>query len=171
VAQTDAEAATLLDSANMDGRDHPFLMGVNVPGVEALLQVAMDADLSGNVNAVTQNGLTWAKLMMTVWQCSSGFYGGSSSYNTNSSHMLHNQPVEGDQQPLHLSNAKAQPVADSVTKALFTLIVNFAVSKKKATTKSSRRSSIGLQHQTSKSICSACRSHLDQDLSSRHSRI
>ena len=35
VARTDAEAATLLDN-NMDGRDHPFILGVTVPGVVSL---------------------------------------------------------------------------------------------------------------------------------------
>ena len=35
VARTDAEAATLLDN-NMDGRDHPFILGVTVPGIVSL---------------------------------------------------------------------------------------------------------------------------------------
>jgi len=37
VARTDAEAATLLDS-NMDGRDHPFILGVTTPGVGSLTE-------------------------------------------------------------------------------------------------------------------------------------
>jgi len=36
VARTDAEAATLLDS-NIDPRDHPFIKGATVPGVESLI--------------------------------------------------------------------------------------------------------------------------------------
>ena len=35
VARTDAEAATLLDS-NIDGRDHPFILGVTTPGMNSL---------------------------------------------------------------------------------------------------------------------------------------
>ena len=35
VARTDAEAATLLDS-NIDGRDHPFILGVTQPGMKSL---------------------------------------------------------------------------------------------------------------------------------------
>jgi len=50
-----------------------------------------------------------------------------------------------------LSNANAQPVADSITGSLFTLIGNFAMSVK-ANTKSSRSGSIGLLHQTSKNV-------------------
>jgi isocitrate lyase len=35
IARTDAEAATLLDN-NVDGRDHPFILGVTVPGMDSL---------------------------------------------------------------------------------------------------------------------------------------
>ena len=35
VARTDAEAATLLDS-NIDGRDHPFILGVTNPSLPSL---------------------------------------------------------------------------------------------------------------------------------------
>ena len=41
VARTDAEAANLLDS-NMDGRDHPFILGVTVPGMSSLQETTMD---------------------------------------------------------------------------------------------------------------------------------
>ena len=56
VARTDAEAATLLDS-NIDGRDHPFILGVTVPGVEAL------QDATDSAGSVTQNWAIRAKLM------------------------------------------------------------------------------------------------------------
>ena len=36
VARTDAEAATLLDN-NVDPRDHPFIKGATVAGVETLV--------------------------------------------------------------------------------------------------------------------------------------
>jgi Isocitrate lyase len=42
VARTDAEAATLLDS-NIDGRDHPFILGVTTPGMPSLLDALEDA--------------------------------------------------------------------------------------------------------------------------------
>jgi len=46
VARTDAEAATLLDS-NMDGRDHPFIVGVTTPGMKSLQEtVASGGDSS-----------------------------------------------------------------------------------------------------------------------------
>ena len=37
VARTDAEAATMILS-NIDPRDHPFIKGATVPGVESLIQ-------------------------------------------------------------------------------------------------------------------------------------
>lgn len=42
VARTDAEAATLLDS-NIDGRDHPFILGVTNPNVPSLLDATAQA--------------------------------------------------------------------------------------------------------------------------------
>ena len=42
IARTDAEAATLLDS-NIDGRDHPFILGVTTPGLPSLQQVVATA--------------------------------------------------------------------------------------------------------------------------------
>merc|ERR1719198_691165 len=40
VARTDAEAATMIDS-NIDPRDHPFIKGATVPGVETLSEAIM----------------------------------------------------------------------------------------------------------------------------------
>jgi len=42
IARTDAEAATLLDS-NIDGRDHPFILGVTTPGLPSLNDVTDQA--------------------------------------------------------------------------------------------------------------------------------
>jgi isocitrate lyase len=57
VARTDAEAATLLDS-NMDGRDHPFILGVTVPGLpslqEAIDQAAGNRSTTDVMNEWTQ---------------------------------------------------------------------------------------------------------------------
>jgi len=49
VARTDAEAATLLDS-NIDGRDHPFILGATVPGSIPLNEAISNADASGGAN-------------------------------------------------------------------------------------------------------------------------
>jgi len=43
VARTDAEAATLLDN-NMDGRDHPFILGVTNPNIPSLQESTMDPE-------------------------------------------------------------------------------------------------------------------------------
>lgn len=50
VARTDAEAATLLDS-NVDGRDHPFILGATVPGSISLTDAIANASASGGGNA------------------------------------------------------------------------------------------------------------------------
>jgi isocitrate lyase len=50
VARTDAEAATLLDS-NIDGRDHPFILGATVPGSISLSEALSAAAASGGANA------------------------------------------------------------------------------------------------------------------------
>ena len=46
VARTDAEAATLLDS-NIDGRDHPFILGVTAPSLSSLGDTLSDAGERG----------------------------------------------------------------------------------------------------------------------------
>ena len=50
VARTDAEAATLLDS-NIDHRDHPFILGVTVPGSISLNEALAAGAASGRANA------------------------------------------------------------------------------------------------------------------------
>lgn len=60
VARTDAEAATLLDS-NMDGRDHPFILGVTVPGVGTLAEAVAAA--GANADQATADWTQRAKLM------------------------------------------------------------------------------------------------------------
>lgn len=59
VARTDAEAATLLDS-NMDGRDHPFILGVTVPGMKSLQETI---NSSPNSDRASQEWSSRAKLM------------------------------------------------------------------------------------------------------------
>ena len=59
VARTDAEAATLLDS-NIDCRDHPFILGVTVPGLPSLRDTLMNAS---NKSVASQQWEMKAKLM------------------------------------------------------------------------------------------------------------
>ena len=59
VARTDAEAATLLDS-NIDSRDHPFILGVTVPGLSSLREVMTN---STNKSAASKQWGEKAKLM------------------------------------------------------------------------------------------------------------
>jgi isocitrate lyase len=59
VARTDAEAATLLDS-NMDGRDHPFILGVTTPGMSSLQEATENAP---DQNAASKAWSAKAKLM------------------------------------------------------------------------------------------------------------
>jgi len=54
VARTDAEAATLLDS-NIDGRDHPFILGVTSPGLPSLRETLESAKRQQHTN--TQHNL------------------------------------------------------------------------------------------------------------------
>eukprot|EP00560_Eucampia_antarctica_P002581 CAMPEP_0197841118 /NCGR_PEP_ID=MMETSP1437-20131217/45990_1 /TAXON_ID=49252 ORGANISM="Eucampia antarctica, Strain CCMP1452" /NCGR_SAMPLE_ID=MMETSP1437 /ASSEMBLY_ACC=CAM_ASM_001096 /LENGTH=574 /DNA_ID=CAMNT_0043450819 /DNA_START=31 /DNA_END=1755 /DNA_ORIENTATION=- len=64
IARTDAEAATLLDS-NIDGRDHPFILGVTVSGMEPLKDTLNEASRSGHpdINVVSKNWTSKARLM------------------------------------------------------------------------------------------------------------
>lgn len=64
VARTDAEAATLLDS-NIDGRDHPFILGVTTPGLASLGETLAQARKSGNANldSVSKEWTKKARLM------------------------------------------------------------------------------------------------------------
>jgi isocitrate lyase len=62
IARTDAEAATLLDS-NIDGRDHPFILGVTVPGLPSLLEATEQAPSADRVNQVQTEWTRRAQLM------------------------------------------------------------------------------------------------------------
>jgi isocitrate lyase len=61
IARTDAEAATLLDN-NIDGRDHPFILGVTTPGMQSLNEVTAGA-ASNNRDQVQKNWTKQANLM------------------------------------------------------------------------------------------------------------
>ena len=53
VARTDAEAATLLDS-NIDGRDHPFILGVTNPEVPSMRESTIHVPLDQRSTAAAQ---------------------------------------------------------------------------------------------------------------------
>mmetsp|Transcript_4962 Transcript_4962/g.7558 ORF Transcript_4962/g.7558 Transcript_4962/m.7558 type:complete len:420 (+) Transcript_4962:169-1428(+) len=64
VARTDAEAATLLDS-NIDGRDHPFILGVTTPSLLSLRDALDEARKRGvvEIDSVSREWTGRAKLM------------------------------------------------------------------------------------------------------------
>ena len=64
VARTDAEAATLLDS-NIDGRDHPFILGVTNPSLPSLRDTLELARRQGesNLDRVSK-GMFWKLILV-----------------------------------------------------------------------------------------------------------
>ena len=102
VARTDAEAATLLDN-NMDGRDHPFILGVTVPGVSSLhdhvAAGGKSEEWKERANLMTFGDAVVAKIDGTNW----GAY---------KKRQMKNDWLASD--PDTLSNAKARRVADSI---------------------------------------------------------
>lgn len=61
VARTDAEAATLLDN-NIDGRDHPFILGATNPNVPSLQEAVANAP-ADRANQISQQWTESARLM------------------------------------------------------------------------------------------------------------
>jgi isocitrate lyase len=106
VARTDAEAANLLDS-NIDGRDHPFILGVTRPVPCSLQEAIMNA---GDSNAATDAWVKQARLMT---------FGEAVLAKIDS---LNVSPMQKEQmkarwlasEPNSLSNAQARKVADSI---------------------------------------------------------
>jgi isocitrate lyase len=102
VARTDAEAATLLDN-NMDGRDHPFILGVTVPGVSSLhdhvAAGGKSEEWKERANLMTFGDAVVAKIDGTNW----GAY---------KKRQMKNDWLASD--PDTLSNAKARRLADSI---------------------------------------------------------
>jgi isocitrate lyase len=113
VARTDAEAATLLDS-NIDGRDHPFILGVTTPGMPSLLDALEDArkKLVGHVSLddVSKEWTKRARLMT---------FGDAVLAKIWNSNMSERQKQAMAQKwkatdPDTLSNAKARRIADDL---------------------------------------------------------
>lgn len=110
VARTDAEAATLLDS-NMDGRDHPFILGVTTPGTISLQETIENAKRNGqDSNAVAAEWKKRANLMTF----SEAVLAKIDSLNASpmEKQRMRNQWMVHD--PDTLSNANARRIADSI---------------------------------------------------------
>lgn len=106
VARTDAEAATLLDS-NMDGRDHPFILGVTTPGMKSLQETIVN---SPDPNSASKEWTARAKLMT---------FGQAVLAKIESFPVPHSRKNEMRSrwmacEPDTLSNAAARRVADSI---------------------------------------------------------
>jgi isocitrate lyase len=98
VARTDAEAATLLDS-NVDGRDHPFILGATVPGSTSMREASNQEEWNAKARPMTFGEAVLDKIshlpvddnrkqtMVKMWQSS---------------------------EPNTLSNAAAHRLADSI---------------------------------------------------------
>lgn len=110
VARTDAEAATLLDS-NIDGRDHPFILGVTTPGLKSLGDTMEEAKSRGVTSGLDQISEEWtirARLMT---------YGDAVLAKINDSNMSERKKRSMIQQwmasdPDTFNNAKARKVAE-----------------------------------------------------------
>ena len=111
VARTDAEAATLLDS-NIDGRDHPFILGATVPGSISLREALSNATASGGANAANVEKEWTAKARPMT-------FGDAVLYKINSLNIDGGRKREmvrmwQQSDPDALSNAAARRVADSI---------------------------------------------------------
>jgi isocitrate lyase len=107
VARTDAEAATLLDS-NMDGRDHPFILGVTRPGMRSLQETTATAK---DKNAASTQ---WAKQarLMTFGEAVLAQIDSLTGVSPNQKGQMRARWMSAN--PDTLSNAKARQVADSI---------------------------------------------------------
>jgi isocitrate lyase len=107
VARTDAEAASLLDS-NMDGRDHPFILGVTVPGISSSLQETMAA--ASDKNAASKEWVARAG-MMTF---SEAVLAKIETLRASPAQKAQMRASWISNEPDTLSNAQARRIADSI---------------------------------------------------------
>jgi isocitrate lyase len=113
VARTDAEAATLLDS-NIDGRDHPFILGVTNPNVASLLDTTAAAEKGGgSVAEINQVQSEWIKLakLMTFSEAVLATIN-KSGFPENKKREMRNRWLSSD--PNTLSNAQARRLSDQI---------------------------------------------------------
>jgi len=109
VARTDAEAATLLDN-NVDGRDHPFILGVTNPNVPSLLEATASAP-AGRANQV-QTEWTVAANLMTFSEAVLQTIETSSSIPAYRKRQMREQWMAAE--PDTLSNAQARRISDQI---------------------------------------------------------
>lgn len=109
VARTDAEAATLLDS-NIDGRDHPFILGVTTSGMKSLGETLDDAKRRGvtNLDQVSREWTSRARLMTFSEAVVEKIK--ESQMSSGQKHSMIQQWVSSN--PDTLSNAKARKLAE-----------------------------------------------------------
>ncbi len=111
VARTDAEAATLLDS-NIDGRDHPFILGVTTPGLSSLGDTLAAARKSGNANLdLVSKGWTKQARLMTFSDAVLAKIGSLNVSEYKKQTMVQQWMAS---EPNTLSNAQSRRVADSL---------------------------------------------------------
>jgi len=111
VARTDAEAATLLDS-NIDSRDHPFILGVTVPGLPSLEEVIDEARKGGkDVESASTEWTSRAKLMTFGDAVLLKIRSLPDEYSSKKEHM---KKLWLASNPHTLSIAKARAVADKI---------------------------------------------------------
>lgn len=109
VARTDAEAATLLDS-NMDGRDHPFILGVTTPGLMSL-QDTIDMAPPNKANQVSDEWTKRANLK-TFGEAFLAVVDGLAGVSPAQKNQMRAKWFASD--PDTLSNAKARRTADAI---------------------------------------------------------
>jgi isocitrate lyase len=111
VARTDAEAATLLDS-NIDSRDHPFILGVTVPGLPSLAEVIDEARKGGkDVESASTEWTSNANLMTFGDAVLLKIRSLPDSYSSKKEHM---KKLWLASNPHTLSITKARAVADKI---------------------------------------------------------
>jgi isocitrate lyase len=109
VARTDAEAATLLDN-NVDARDHPFILGVTVPGLPSLNEVSASAS---SPSSRAQIQTEWARKarLMTFGEAVLAAIEGSGAPAYRKRQM---RDRWASSNPNALSNAEARRLADDI---------------------------------------------------------
>lgn len=108
IARTDAEAATLLDN-NVDGRDHPFILGVTTPGLPSFNQVTREATVADRERV--QKEWTARARLMTFGEAVLDAIERSNAQAYQKREMRDRWMAA---QPNTLSNAKARQVADAI---------------------------------------------------------
>jgi len=110
VARTDAEAATLLDS-NVDGRDHPFILGATVPDTIPLQEAMNVATASGGDSANVEKEWTAKARPMTFGEAVLDKIRSLGVSNGKKEEMI---KMWQSSDPNTLSNAQAHRVADAI---------------------------------------------------------